>query len=86
MAGEDVDLPHGYEGWTAPEDQSDEDLLEQYVRDCRLATAAIDHLSLDADPEWWFEGGGDAPLDEERAGRSRRVHALVVPSRPSTRG
>jgi uncharacterized damage-inducible protein DinB len=61
MAGERLDLPEGYEGWTAPEDQSDEDLLEQYASECRLATAAIDDLGLDAKPVWWFEDGGDPP-------------------------
>jgi uncharacterized damage-inducible protein DinB len=61
MAGHEVDLPRGYEGWTAPEDQSDEDLLEQYARECSLATAAIDPLALDAEPAWWFEGEGDPP-------------------------
>jgi uncharacterized damage-inducible protein DinB len=66
MAGEDVDLPQGYEGWTAPDDQSDEDLLQQYARECRLATAAIDHLSLDAAPRWWFEDGGAAPYSSLR--------------------
>ncbi len=61
MVAEDVELPQGYEGWTAPEDQSDEDLLERYAQECDLATAAIDHLSLDAEPQWWFEGAGDPP-------------------------
>ncbi len=61
MAGERVDLPEGYDGWTAPELQSDEELLEQYANECRLATAAVDKLDLDARPVWWFEHGGDPP-------------------------
>lgn len=61
MAGEQVDLPQGYDGWTAPEDQSDEELLEQYARECRMATEAIDHLSLDAEPKWWFGDAGNPP-------------------------
>jgi uncharacterized damage-inducible protein DinB len=61
MAGEDVALPQGYEGWTAPDDQSDEDLLEQYVEECRLATAAVDGIGLDAAPVWWFPDGGEPP-------------------------
>lgn len=61
MAGEHVDLPQGYEGWTAPDEQSDEDLLEQYANECRLATAAIEHLHLGAEPVWWFDGAGDPP-------------------------
>jgi uncharacterized damage-inducible protein DinB len=61
MAGEPVDLPEGYAGWTAPESQSDEDLLEQYANECRLATAAIEELGLDARPAWWFKDGGEPP-------------------------
>jgi uncharacterized damage-inducible protein DinB len=61
MAGEPVDLPEGYEGWTAPEHQDDEELLEQYADECRLANAVIERLQLDAEPAWWFEGAGDAP-------------------------
>lgn len=61
MAGEQVDLPQGYEGWTAPQHESDEDLLEQYAQECRRASAAIEPLSLDAEPAWWFEGAGDPP-------------------------
>lgn len=57
MAGEQVELPQGYEGWTAPDDLSDEDLLEHYAEECGLANAAIDALDLDAEPAWWFEGG-----------------------------
>ena len=61
MAGERVDLPQGYDGWTAPEHQSDEELLEQYADECRLATAAVSDLELDAKPVWWFEGAGKPP-------------------------
>jgi uncharacterized damage-inducible protein DinB len=61
MAGERVDLPQGYEGWTAPEHRSDEELLEQYAEECRLANAAIEKLELDAQPAWWFDGAGDPP-------------------------
>jgi uncharacterized damage-inducible protein DinB len=66
MAGEPVDLPKGYEGWTAPESQSDEELLEQYADECRLATAAVETLPLDAEPTWWFEGSGDVPYTSLR--------------------
>lgn len=61
MAGEAVDLPQGYEGWTAPDGQSDEELLEGYATECRLATTAVSGLDLDARPVWWFEGAGDPP-------------------------
>jgi uncharacterized damage-inducible protein DinB len=66
MAGERVELPQGYDGWTAPELQSDEELLEQYAEECRLATAAVAGLGLDAKPAWWFGGGGDAPYSSLR--------------------
>jgi uncharacterized damage-inducible protein DinB len=67
MAGERVDLPEGYAGWVAPELQSDEDLLEQYANECRLATAAVEQLDLDARPAWWFEDAGDPPHSSLRA-------------------
>jgi uncharacterized damage-inducible protein DinB len=66
MAGERLDLPEGYEGWIAPEHQTDEELLEQYADECRLATAAVDELSLDAEPVWWFEDGGEPPYSSLR--------------------
>lgn len=66
MAGESVDLPEGYDGWIAPELQSDEELLEQYASECRLATAVVDKLGLDAEPAWWFEDGGDPPYSSLR--------------------
>jgi len=66
MAGEPVDLPQGYAGWTAPESQSDEELVEQYAEECRLATAAVDGLDLGTAPAWWFEGGGDPPCSSLR--------------------
>ena len=61
MAGERVDLPEGYEGWIAPDDQSDDELLEQYAEECRLANAVVEKLGLDAEPAWWFAGAGDPP-------------------------
>lgn len=67
MAGEDVELPQGYEGWTPPEDQSDEDLLEQYAQECQLATSAVAELSLDAEPRWWFPDAGEPLYSTLRA-------------------
>jgi hypothetical protein len=66
MAGESVDLPRGYEGWTAPEDRSDEELLALYADECALASAAIEELSLDARPRWWFEDSGEPPFSSLR--------------------
>jgi len=61
MAGQPVELPQGYAGWVAPDRLSDEQLLEQYAEECRLATAVVDGLRLDAAPIWWFEDGGEPP-------------------------
>lgn len=66
MAGERVELPQGYDGWTAPELQSDVELLEQYAEECALATAAVGEMGLDAEPTWWFEDGGDPPYSSLR--------------------
>jgi uncharacterized damage-inducible protein DinB len=66
MAGEPVEIPQGYDGWTAPESQSDEELLEQYANECRLATAAVSDLELDTPPAWWFEGSGNPPYSSLR--------------------
>jgi uncharacterized damage-inducible protein DinB len=61
MAGEHLEIPKGYDGWTAPESQSDDELLEQYAIECRLATAAVSDLELHAKPAWWFEDSGNPP-------------------------
>ena len=66
MAGEPVEIPKGYDGWIAPETQSDEELLEQYANECRLATAAVSDLELDTQPAWWFEGSGTPPYSSLR--------------------
>jgi hypothetical protein len=61
MAGQDVALPQGYDGWTVPADRSTDDVLEEYAAECRLADDAVRDLPLDAAPVWWFEGAGDPP-------------------------
>ena len=66
MAGEPVEIPQGYDGWTAPETQSDDELLEQYANECQLATAAVRRLELDTQPAWWFEGSGNPPYSSLR--------------------
>jgi uncharacterized damage-inducible protein DinB len=66
MAGERLDLPQGYDGWTAPDLQGDDELLEQYAEECRLATAAVAELPLNAEPVWWFEDSGDPPYSTLR--------------------
>ena len=67
IAGESVEIPQGYDGWTAPETQSDEELLERYADECRLATAAISDMPLDANPAWWFDDSGQPPHSSLRA-------------------
>jgi uncharacterized damage-inducible protein DinB len=67
MAAEPVEIPQGYDGWSAPETQSDEDLLERYAEECRLATEAIRDLPLDAKPAWWFDDGSSPPHSSLRA-------------------
>ena len=74
MAGERVDLPQGYEGWTAPEGQSDDELLEAYAEECAQATAAVAGLRLDAEPAWWFEDAGEPPC---RSLREVLLHVIV---------
>ena len=74
MAGEQVELPEGYDGWTAPDDVSDEELLELYADECERANAAVADLGLDAAPVWWFEGAGDPPYTSLR---EVLLHVLV---------
>jgi uncharacterized damage-inducible protein DinB len=61
MAGQDVALSEGYDGWRAPADQGDDELLAAYTAECRLADDAVAGLRLDQPPAWWFEDGGDPP-------------------------
>ena len=61
MAGEDVVLPQGYEGWRAPESVSDESLLDDYASECARATSIIMDTDLMAGPAWWFPDGGESP-------------------------
>jgi uncharacterized damage-inducible protein DinB len=74
MAGEQVDLPQGYDGWTAPDDLSDEELLAQYAEECERADAAVAGLGLDAAPVWWFDDAGDPPYTSLR---EVLLHVLV---------
>jgi uncharacterized damage-inducible protein DinB len=74
MAGERLDLPEGYDGWTTPESHTDEEILEEYAHERQLATAAIADMSLDAEPVWWFDEGGSAPYSSLR---EILMHVLV---------
>ena len=66
MAGESVRLPRDYEGWTAPDDLSDEELVALYADECARAAAVAESLSLDAAPRWWLDGAGDPPYSSLR--------------------
>jgi uncharacterized protein DUF664 len=74
MAGADVSLPTGYEGWTTPPDQTDDEVLELYADECREATSAIAGMTLDQEPRWWFPGAGPAPYNSLR---EVLLHVLV---------
>lgn len=77
VAGEDVELPVGYEGWTVPDDVSDDEVLDGYREEARLADAVVAGLELDAGPRWWFPGAGDPPYSSLR---EVLVHVLVETS------
>ena len=77
MAGEPVDLPQGYEGWIAPADRTDEELLAEYDEECARADAVIARLDLDAPPLWWFAGAGAPPYSSLR---EVLLHVLVETS------
>jgi len=50
MAGEEVEISSGYDGWVAPEDLTDEEIIAAYVEECRAATAAIAGMPVDQPP------------------------------------
>jgi uncharacterized damage-inducible protein DinB len=52
MAGEQVEMSSGYDGWVAPADLDDGDIIAAYVEECRAATAAIAALPIDQPPAW----------------------------------
>jgi uncharacterized damage-inducible protein DinB len=74
MAGESVDLPSGYEGWTAPGDMSDGEVLAHYQEEWRHVASAVDGMSLSHGPSWWFEDAGDPPYNTLR---EVMLHVLV---------
>ena len=74
MVGEEVEIPSGYDGWVAPDGQSDHELLEEYENECRRATAAISELDLDVKPAWWFDEYSTPPHSSLR---EVLLHVLV---------
>ncbi|MDX6323909.1 MAG: hypothetical protein QOK15_263 [Nocardioidaceae bacterium] len=74
MAGERVDLPSGYEGWTVPPELSDADVLAQYRDEWRQVASALEGMGLGQGPSWWFEGAGDPPYGTLR---EVMLHVLV---------
>lgn len=77
VAGEDVELPVGYEGWTVPDGVSDDEVLDGYREEARLADAVVARLDLDARPQWWFAGAGEPPYSTLR---EVLLHVLVETS------
>jgi Protein of unknown function (DUF664) len=61
MAGERVELPVGYEGWTVPPGVGDAEVLAAYRDEWRQVASALEGMSLGQAPVWWFEGAGDPP-------------------------
>jgi uncharacterized damage-inducible protein DinB len=53
VAGEQVPLPQGDEGWQVPADEPADAVLAGYLRECALADDIIAGTSLDAWPAWW---------------------------------
>lgn len=53
VAGEQVDLPSGAEGWQVAAEEPAEAVLAQYREEVALADAIIAARSLDARPAWW---------------------------------
>lgn len=74
MGGQSVDIPVGYEGWTVPAGVSDEEVLEAYDEECRLATAAVAGMPLDQPLAWWFDDAGPPPYSTLR---EVLLHVLV---------
>lgn len=55
MADEQVEIPGGYAGWVAPDDVTDEQVLEDYRAECRASDAAVADMPLGRAPAWWFD-------------------------------
>ena len=53
LVGEQVDLPEGYEGWTADASSSSAEVLAAYAEECRVVDALIADLPMDQPPAWW---------------------------------
>src|SRR6478672_6169094 len=74
MAGEKVDISEGYDGWVAPADLTDQEILTAYVDECRTATAAIARMPLDQPLAWTPDGPPYSSL------RDVLLHVLVETS------
>jgi hypothetical protein len=53
VAGEQVDLPEGEEGWQVAADEPAAAVLDLYRRECALSDEIIASTPLDAWPAWW---------------------------------
>ena len=61
LAGEQVELPEGYEGWTADPGTGTEEILAAYAEECRAVDALIADMPLEQAPAWW-PMEGDPPF------------------------
>lgn len=74
VAGEQVDLPDGDEGWRVADDAPAATVLDLYREEARRADAIIEATPLDAGPSWWPDFFGDLP---PRDLRRTVLHVLV---------
>jgi hypothetical protein len=74
VAGEQVELPEGDEGWRVGPDVAAETILELYRDETRRADEIVEASPLDAAPAWWPDFFGDLP---PRDLRRTILHVLV---------
>jgi hypothetical protein len=74
VAGEQVDLPDGDQGWRVADDVPADQVLDLYRDEARRADAVIEATPLDAGPSWWPDFFGDLP---PRDLRRTILHVLV---------
>ncbi len=67
VAGEDLDLESGNDGWRVAADESAEAVLEAYRQETWLADVIVAATALDAGPVWWPDAlFGDLPRRDLR--------------------
>jgi hypothetical protein len=74
VAGEQVDLPEGDEGWRVGPGVPADAVLDLYRDETRRADAVVESTPLGAGPAWWPDFFGDLP---PRDLRRTILHVLV---------